>query len=111
MSELKRLIPNWERVQVHPTAEIDVRELAIGDGSIIGPGVVIEGTRVVIGRHGWIGRVHRRGELHGPLGEPGMRRLAAHGAQQPHQQRPPGDDRARIRLWDRDEGLRTRQHI
>ena len=44
MSELKRLIPNWERVQVHPTAEIDVRELAIGDGSIIGPGVVIEGT-------------------------------------------------------------------
>jgi acetyltransferase-like isoleucine patch superfamily enzyme len=56
MNKLKRLIPNWERVQVHPTAEIDVRELAIGDGSIIGPGVVIEGTRVVIGREAWLDR-------------------------------------------------------
>jgi UDP-3-O-[3-hydroxymyristoyl] glucosamine N-acyltransferase len=43
-------------IQIHPTAEINVRELTIGGGAIIGPGVVIEGRKVVIGREAWLDR-------------------------------------------------------
>jgi acetyltransferase-like isoleucine patch superfamily enzyme len=43
-------------VQIHPTAEINVKELSIGAGSIIGPGVVIEGQCVIIGREAWLDR-------------------------------------------------------
>lgn len=43
-------------VQIHHTAEINVKELSIGAGSIIGPNVVIEGRRVVIGREAWLDR-------------------------------------------------------
>jgi acetyltransferase-like isoleucine patch superfamily enzyme len=43
-------------VTVHPLAEIDVRDLRIGDGSIIGPGALIEGNVVHIGREAWLDR-------------------------------------------------------
>src|SRR5512139_3836387 len=53
---IKRLLPNWRKLTIHPTAEIDCRELELGDGSIVGPHVLIEGTRVVIGREAWFDR-------------------------------------------------------
>jgi hypothetical protein len=43
-------------VTIHPTAEINVRDLSIGAGSVIGPQVVIEGTHVSIGREAWLDR-------------------------------------------------------
>ena len=49
-------LANAERISVHPTAEINVTDLVIGDGAIIGPQVVIEGARVHIGRAAWLDR-------------------------------------------------------
>lgn len=43
-------------VSIHPTAEINVDWLEIGSGSIIGPHVLIEGTKVVLGRESWLDR-------------------------------------------------------
>jgi acetyltransferase-like isoleucine patch superfamily enzyme len=43
-------------VQIHPTAEIEVEDLQIGLGSIIGPYVRIEGHSVHIGREAWLDR-------------------------------------------------------
>ena len=45
-----------QNVRIHDTAEINVDWLEIGSGTIIGPGVLIEGTKVVIGREAWFDR-------------------------------------------------------
>lgn len=43
-------------VRIHPTAEINVDWLEIGSGSVVGPGVLLEGTKVIIGREAWLDR-------------------------------------------------------
>ena len=43
--------------QIHPSAHIDVKEGSIGDRTIIGENVRIEGTKVVIGKESFIDRM------------------------------------------------------
>lgn len=45
-----------QNVRIHETAEVNADWLKIGSGTTIGPDVVIEGTRVVIGRESWLDR-------------------------------------------------------
>ena len=45
-----------KNVRIHETAEINVDWLEIGSGTIVGPGVLVEGTKVVIGREAWFDR-------------------------------------------------------
>lgn len=42
-----------QNVRIDETAKLKVNQLKIGSGTIIGPGVVIEGTEVEIGRESW----------------------------------------------------------
>jgi acetyltransferase-like isoleucine patch superfamily enzyme len=53
---LKKQLPNWERILVHDSAEIRVKNLRIGSGTVIGAGVIIEGHSVTIGREAWLDR-------------------------------------------------------
>ncbi|MBI5292231.1 MAG: hypothetical protein HY872_10185 [Chloroflexi bacterium] len=45
-----------KNVRIHETAELNVEWLEIGSGTIIGAGVLIEGTKVIIGREAWLDR-------------------------------------------------------
>lgn len=43
-----------ENVKIHETARINVKDGSLGDRCIVGPNVVIEGRRVIIGHEAWI---------------------------------------------------------
>lgn len=43
-----------ENVKIHQTARIDVEDGFLGDRSIVGPNVIIEGRKVIIGHEAWI---------------------------------------------------------
>lgn len=50
------ILETGEGVQIHPTAEISAEMCYLGDRTVVGENVVIEGHNVHIGKEGWLDR-------------------------------------------------------